>query len=133
MASRKLTKAEKELKLFNKRIGSIYFSMKKRMGGLRFSLPKLREVMVSRLGKPCPYCAVEMRAKIFSVDHILPVSRGGKKNLANLQMVCSPCNRSKADLTDSEYFSLIVFLSGMSEEARRSVMRRLRASPMWMR
>jgi 5-methylcytosine-specific restriction endonuclease McrA len=29
-------------------------------------------------------------------DHVIPVSRGGANTIANIQLLCGPCNRSKA-------------------------------------
>jgi 5-methylcytosine-specific restriction endonuclease McrA len=29
-------------------------------------------------------------------DHIIPVSRGGANTVANIQLLCGPCNRAKA-------------------------------------
>jgi len=37
------------------------------------------------------------------VDHILPVSRGGRNDVENLQMLCQPCNSSKRDKTMDEW------------------------------
>jgi 5-methylcytosine-specific restriction endonuclease McrA len=34
---------------------------------------------------------------LMTMDHIRPRSRGGPHQLSNLQVMCSPCNASKAD------------------------------------
>lgn len=39
-----------------------------------------------------------------TVDHKLPVSRGGITIESNLAICCINCNREKADMTDDEYF-----------------------------
>lgn len=31
------------------------------------------------------------------VDHIIPVSRGGKTEMSNLQTLCETCNRGKSN------------------------------------
>jgi hypothetical protein len=38
-----------------------------------------------------------------SIDHIIPLSKGGQKTLENLQWVCNIVNRSKFNLTHEEY------------------------------
>lgn len=47
-----------------------------------------------------PPCALRLRcdgAPATTVDHIVPVSRGGTNALENLQPACGPCNRQKSD------------------------------------
>ena len=38
---------------------------------------------------------VFFKNKRFEIDHIIPVSRGGKDELENLRLSCIRCNRSK--------------------------------------
>ena len=51
----------------------------------------------------CAGCAMHFPFKIMEVDHILPQSRGGTDHLENLQLLCSPCNRSKGRRTPAEW------------------------------
>ena len=63
-----------------------------RNGGSRFR--RIREQ-----DKVCRYC---LAAPAESVDHIVPVSRGGSDREQNLVGCCIPCNQSKADLLPKE-------------------------------
>lgn len=48
------------------------------------------------LGTPvCPYCCESMTKDSATIDHIVPVSRGGKHTADNLAAVCFSCNRAK--------------------------------------
>jgi len=43
-------------------------------------------------------CCVQCGSKAnLQYDHIIPVSRGGATTAKNLQLLCEPCNRAKAD------------------------------------
>jgi len=39
----------------------------------------------------------------WTVDHMLPVSRGGTDHMNNLVPACIPCNSSKGDLRPREF------------------------------
>lgn len=47
----------------------------------------------------CAYChaPVEMGISTFEIDHIIPLSKGGKTTLDNLCLACPHCNRHKAN------------------------------------
>ena len=45
----------------------------------------------------CPHCKNHFELAQMEGDHILPWSQGGKTIDNNLQMLCKPCNRTKAD------------------------------------
>ena len=42
----------------------------------------------------CAYCRIKMGDK-YTVDHIVPLSKGGSNNRRNLQLACLPCNVEK--------------------------------------
>jgi 5-methylcytosine-specific restriction endonuclease McrA len=50
------------------------------------------------LNQTCPYCGGTVGPH-GHIDHIYPVSRGGRSIIGNLVWTCSPCNRKKAHLT----------------------------------
>lgn len=49
--------------------------------------------VAARDGGRCRQC--ESTEKLH-FDHIIPVSKGGANTIANIQLLCGPCNRSKA-------------------------------------
>ena len=42
----------------------------------------------------CASCFCNIR-KTFHIDHVIPLSRGGRHSEGNLQLLCKPCNLSK--------------------------------------
>ncbi len=45
----------------------------------------------------CHYCGVALDAKTATMDHVLPVSRGGRSTKGNVVPSCKPCNTAKRD------------------------------------
>ena len=43
----------------------------------------------------CPVCRRSFPIDIMEVDHIKPVSKGGKDNPTNLRLLCPSCNKKK--------------------------------------
>jgi hypothetical protein len=60
--------------------------------------PRYRAV-AERAGHCCEYCrAPEIIFNLaFEVEHVVPTSRGGTDDLANLALACRACNLYKAD------------------------------------
>jgi 5-methylcytosine-specific restriction endonuclease McrA len=65
-----------------------------------------RQAVLRRDKYVCAYCGVQpgdkqhgriLARQDFTVDHILPVSRGGKNTWGNTVCACAACNQRKAD------------------------------------
>lgn len=57
---------------------------------------KLRFEVFRRDGFRCRYCGANPIDAPLEVDHVIPVSAGGKNGIDNLVSACFPCNRGKA-------------------------------------
>ena len=52
----------------------------------------------------CVYCFQSIPFGIDTLDHRVPLSRGGLNNYENLVVACKYCNSSKGNRTWKEYF-----------------------------
>jgi len=50
--------------------------------------------------KLCAYCDAEITRKTVTIDHIIPLSKGGKHEIGNIAPCCRSCNSSKGSKTD---------------------------------
>ena len=62
-----------------------------------------REEVLARFGSACVVCGA---TEPLHVDHIHPVSRGGGNDLANLTVLCGPCNNHKRAKTWQEWMGV---------------------------
>ena len=53
---------------------------------------KIRLKLRHLYGQPCVYCGKPAD----SIDHRIPIAKGGTNDLSNLQPMCWPCNRKKS-------------------------------------
>lgn len=60
---------------------------------------KLRFDVFKRDIFKCQYCGSEPPKVVLEIDHIQPVSKGGKSNIDNLITACFDCNRGKKDIS----------------------------------
>jgi 5-methylcytosine-specific restriction endonuclease McrA len=56
-------------------------------------------------GRRCVYCASPLDAAGATLDHVIPVSRGGSHAPGNLVIACHRCNQLKGDALPLEFFS----------------------------
>ncbi|NQT77358.1 MAG: HIT domain-containing protein [Bacteroidetes bacterium] len=67
----------------------------------------LRFIVLKESKGRCALCGATRNERVLDVDHILPRSLGGKTEYANLQVLCSKCNRSKRNKDKTDFRNLI--------------------------
>jgi len=68
--------------------------------------PKVRQNVYKRDGYTCHYCEQEMDEDDRTLDHIIPVSRGGQHTEDNLVVSCRSCNSKKGTKDYIEFIDL---------------------------
>ena len=56
-----------------------------------------RKIVYVRDDKACYICKRSLRLKEMELDHVVPLSRGGRHSYANVKACCSQCNRKKSN------------------------------------
>jgi 5-methylcytosine-specific restriction endonuclease McrA len=68
-----------------------------------FRKPKKTKLTLFDLAKlcdyTCQYCFEKFPLKQLSIDHIQPVSKGGRNTNDNICLACTKCNRDKSNIT----------------------------------
>jgi 5-methylcytosine-specific restriction enzyme A len=77
---------------------------------LKLQRSKGRELKKSRWwqnkiseGGLCYYCDKKLTKLEITMDHIVPISRGGRSTKGNVVMACETCNINKRSLTAVEW------------------------------
>lgn len=63
----------------------------------------LRYMVLSKAKRRCELCGISSDEKALDVDHIVPINKGGKTVVENLQALCYTCNSQKRDLDDTDF------------------------------
>ena len=66
-------------------------------------VPDLSLAVYVRSGGRCHYCGVTLSVATMTLDHVVPVNRGGTTCLDNLVASCAPCNQEKGGLSLAEF------------------------------
>jgi 5-methylcytosine-specific restriction endonuclease McrA len=69
----------------------------------------------------CHYCSKSLRKDECTMDHVLPISRGGRSTKGNVVIACKDCNNLKKDRLFVDESSNITRLhepSNQSEQAK---------------
>jgi len=86
-----ITRVLRDNKIVNMRmIVNETFEIKRKSVGL-----SLRYDVLNRDKFKCIACGKSAKNSVLEIDHIIPVSAGGKTEIGNLQTLCFECNRGK--------------------------------------
>lgn len=61
-----------------------------------------KRILFNRDNWQCQYCHVDLLHGSITIEHLVPVSRGGETSYRNCVAACRSCNRRKANLTPEE-------------------------------
>ena len=76
---------------------------------------------MKRDGRTCAYCGIETKPKnkakngleYTTMDHVIPLSKGGDHTMENVVIACNSCNARKSDKTE--------YLVGVDKVAQDSI------------
>ena len=91
------------------------YHFRRRVGGSdKIDVGTLNDVFVHNVDKygalTCIYCKVALENNKKVIDHLMPISRGGKNNYENLGVACFSCNAKKHAKTYDEFMEIHPFI-----------------------
>lgn len=60
-------------------------------------------ILWAKLGRRCTYCRDDLPLAEMQVEHVTPLSRGGRNDMTNIVPSCAGCNGEKSDRTPEEW------------------------------
>lgn len=67
----------------------------------------IRQQVLNDCGRICAHCGVKLRmGDNFTLEHVIPLSKGGKNDMSNYVALCGSCNKDKSDdiVNPQEYY-----------------------------
>lgn len=112
----------------HKRAQAIYDGLRRRARKAGVALdcdtPVIRELLVAH--RQCFYCRGLLSFDV-TVDHKLPLDRGGSHGFANLAVCCTRCNTLKGLMDGEEFEEFLALLQRLDPRARNDLTSRLLA------
>ena len=78
------------------------FTRRSRLGRHKIQ-SELRDEVFKRDDFTCQYCNTKLPSEKLTIDHLIPVSRGGLDELPNYITCCGPCNQRKSNMPLEEF------------------------------
>lgn len=77
-----------------------------------------RKEIYNRADGYCQLCGRKITISNFTVDHIVPLGRGGNNDMSNVQAVCKVCNQFKANIFPEQFIDRIteIFMFQMEKQ-----------------
>ena len=77
-----------------------------------------RKELYNRADGYCQLCGRKITISNFTVDHIVPLGRGGNNDISNVQAVCKVCNQFKANIFPEQFIDRIteIFMYQMDKK-----------------
>jgi hypothetical protein len=69
---------------------------------------KVVAFLMERDGPGCVYCDTELDLLTATIEHLVPLSAGGRNHADNLALACDPCNQKAADLAPAQKIRLAI-------------------------
>lgn len=70
----------------------------------RIIIPKtIKQRVYEKCHGRCGICGAPVTPGYWTLDHIMPLARGGSNEINNLQVACDDCNKLKSSRTDEEF------------------------------
>ncbi|QKQ75607.1 HNH endonuclease [Nostoc sp. TCL240-02] len=56
-----------------------------------------KSLLIEKYGMKCFWCEVALTKETLTIDHFIPLSKGGNNKLRNLRTACKGCNNKRGD------------------------------------
>ncbi|MEH1828279.1 MAG: HNH endonuclease [Nostoc sp.] len=66
-----------------------------------------RPHLIAKYGMKCFWCRHELTPETLTIDHYIPLSKGGSNKIKNLRLACNGCNNKRGDAMPEETHQII--------------------------
>lgn len=68
---------------------------------------KIKEILLKEDGSFCGYCGLRFKPENLTIDHIMPLSKGGKTTVENSNLSCKKCNVLKGNMDPIKWVKIL--------------------------
>ena len=89
---------------------------------------EIRNDVYERTQGKCALCGKFVRFDQFTIDHIIPLAKGGTNDRNNLQCTCKRCNAMKQDFSQDEFIDRMIDILAyqMKKNGKKKYRKRLK-------